>query len=381
MINQDFQRSFYQYKIHKDIKHINITILNKLILSCIWLFYVPLVVTKLFYSLLHKHCSRKKRVIVFDFNSKEPMKTILSELDTLENIEIIKNPKSLPVFPLILLKDFISSLCTQPLWTLKNLDFFGALSIKISIYYGYKVKYNLNNLTLFQEYSFYSSYLTRVFEYENGSLYNLMHGIPGEEASFFRFTKCFVWGDYFKNYYINNMAESSQFIVAGSIFHTKLKSLKVNTTERYDIIFALQGSQYSNRKYTEKIFSLLNHLHDDLNLKIAVKPHPQYEDDISNIKFDILETSPYEAIYSGKLIISQFSTMLLDAKSIGKKVFSFLPFNQKKLVGYLNEDEIAFTYLDAYMKIMKIINNKKEVNESIIDLNMNTVKVIEYETT
>lgn len=380
MMNEDLRRSYYQYVKQQEIGHIHIVFFKKIVLVLLFFMLLFTGVMTIFYGKSSKFKNYKK-LFIFPFTAKEPMKTIIDEFQNIENSRVIITPKQVIIFPAILYSDFLKTFIIHPFWTIKNLDFFGALAYKVSLYNGYKIRYGISKLLLFQEYSFYSSYLTRVFEYENGSLYNLMHGIPGEEASFFRFTKCFVWGDYFKNYYINNMAESSQFIVAGSIFHTKLKSLKVNTMERYDIIFPLQGSQYSNRKYTEKIFSLLNHLHDDLNLKIAVKPHPQYEDDISNIKFDILETSPYEAIYSGKLIISQFSTMLLDAKSIGKKVFSFLPFNQKKLVGYLSEDEIASTDLGAYMKIMKIINNKKEVDESIIDLNMNTVKVIEYETT
>lgn len=68
---------------------------------------------------------------------------------------------------------------------------------------------NLSNLTVLQEYSFYLSYFRRVVEHEGGNLYNIQQGIPGDTYCYFRFSKYFVCGEYYKNIYIHNKAEKN----------------------------------------------------------------------------------------------------------------------------------------------------------------------------
>ena len=363
MINEDLMRSFRQYKKQIEIGHIKISFFKKILLS---LFFFILFFT--FPITFFYKKKNKDFIYIFPFSNKEPMKSIVSKLQTIPNSKIIIRPNSFKVVPLNLYKDYLIFLLNNPQWTISNLDFFGALALKISKYYGYKVKYGCSKLLLFQEYSFYISYLTYLFEKDNGKLYGLMHGIPGEEASFFRFSKFFVWSKYFKNYYVNNNADVKQFKIVGSIVHNNLREKYiVEGREKYDIVYALQGDLYSNYKYKVMILELLEELKNDLKYKIAIKEHPIYRDTLPTHNFDILNNSSYEILFSSKLIISQFSTMLYDAKSLNKGAFALLPKEKIELVSYLEDEEIGFSKDESYKKIIHLIKANKENNFKVDD--------------
>jgi len=378
MINDDLMRSYNQYIKQQEIGHLKIIFLKKLLLSLLFFILLPLSFLKLFYI----KSKRDNKLFILPFGDREPIKSIINELEHLNNSEIIIYPKAFYIFPSLLIKDFMVTLLAHPLWTIKNLDFFGALSLKISKYYAYKVKYGMSNILLFQEYSFYSSYLTRVFEYEKGGLYNLMHGIPGREASYFRFTKCFVWSEYFKTYYIENSAEEKQFVIVGSIFHSKLyKSAKeASSVPRYDILYAMQGDTYGDDTYVQEVFDVLESLYEKMKIKIAIKPHPIYSNSIKIPKvFEVINLSPKEAILESNLILSHFSTMLLDAKVMNKNVVAFLPKEKLHLVSYLNEDEVALHKDDLFNKIIFLLNKESAPLCNVIELKLNTINLIEKE--
>ena len=376
MINDDLMRSYKQYIKQQEIGHLKINFSKKLLLSLLFFILLPLGILKLFYM----NTKKNSKLFIFPFGNKEPMKSIISELKNLNNSEIIIHPKAFYIFPFLLLKDFIGTLFTYPLWTIRNLDFFGALSLKVSKYYGYKVKYEMSKLLLFQEYSFYSTYLTRIFEHEQGGLYNLMHGIPGKEAAYFRFTKCFVWSEYFKTYYIENKSEEEQFLIVGSIFHSQLFNSIENIpfVPMYDILYAMQGDTYGDKKYVKEVFNVLEKLYEKKKMKIAIKVHPIYHNyiDIPKI-FEVINLSPKEAILESNLILSHFSTMLLDAKVLNKHVLAFLPEEKLHLVGYLNINEVVVTKDDLYNKIMFLLKEKLIPSCEIIDIELNTVNIIE----
>ena len=380
MNNKDLMRSYKQYKKHLKIGHLKLSFSKKFFLGVIFFILIPLVIVNIFFKIKYN-----KILYIFSFeNNKEPMISIISELTKINDTKIILDPKGIYILPRILLIDFFTLLISKPLWTLSNLDFFGALSLKISKYYGYKKKYNISKLLLFQEYSFYSSYLTYIFESENGKLYNMMHGIPGPESSFFRFSKCFVWGDYFKSYYISKQAESKQFIITGSIFHQLLSSHKRIGIEviDYDILYALQGDSYGNKNYTQYTLTILERLSNKNNLKIAVKPHPIYHTNIEIPKsFDILTLTLEESLLKSKLILSHYSTIFLDAKVLNRKVLAFLDKEQEELVRYLDKEEICFYKNDLYIHLEKILRKKIFDNslDDIINLNSDILKVVEDE--
>jgi len=377
MINDDLMRSYKQYIKQQEIGHLKINFLKKLLLSLLFFILLPLGILKLFYM----NTKKNSKLFIFPFGNKEPMKSIISELKNLNNSEIIIYPQAFYIFPFLLLKDFIGTLFTHPLWTIRNLDFFGALSLKVSKYYGYKVKYEMSKLLLFQEYSFYSSYLTKIFENENGNLYNLMHGIPGKEAAYFRFSKCFIWGKYFENYYISNGAERNQFTIVGSIYHTKLKNKENSNLGRYDIVYALQGDQYGNMYSTKMILSILQKIQSEYKLKVVVKQHPIYSNSVPIPRnIDIIDVSPFESIVNSKILISHFSTMLLDAKVLEKKVLAFVSKEEKEMVGYLSNNEIITEEKELSMAIIKLLRTNKgiELSTNIIDFELNTLETLKY---
>lgn len=376
MINDDLMRSYNQYIKQQDIGYLKINFFKKLLLSLLFFTLLPLSILNLFYV----KTKINNKLFIFPFGNKEPIKSIIGELEQLNNSKTIISPRAFYIFPFLLIKDFLATLLTHPLWAIKNLDFFGALSLKISKYYAYKVKYRISKLLLFQEYSFYSSYLTRVFEYEKGELYNLMHGIPGREATYFRFTKCFVWNEYFKTYYIKNKAEEEQFIIVGSIFHSQLykNNKKVAIDPKYDILYTMQGDAYGDEQYVQEIFNVLEMLHEKKKIKIAIKPHPIYCNQIDIPEsFEVIDLYPEEAILESSLILSHFSTMLLDAKIMNKNVLAFLPKEKLHLVGYLNMNEVISNKDDLFHKIIFLLNKKSNSSCNIIDFELNTVNIIE----
>jgi len=356
VIIPDIKRSYYQYKKHIKIGHFAPTLAQKILFICMF-FILP-------FTIPFKYIYKKRlkyKLLVLPFSDKEPMRTLINRLNKKKNFKIVVKPKSYWIAPIKLYQDFFILLVKSPQWTICNLDFFGALSIKISQYYGYKCKYGIDRVLIFQEYSFYSSYLTYIIESDGGRLYNLMHGIPGKEASFFRFSKCFVWEEYFKNFYIHNGALKDQFMIVDSVYHTELKKQVEHLTgsKRYDIVYVLQGDEYSNKRYKELILDLLKFFQERYHRKVALKPHPIYRDKIATDSFVMLDGSIYDIFQSSELVISQFSTVLYDAKSIGKKVLAILPKDMQYLVGYLDDSQVAVDMDDAKEKILDLL--KKEM--------------------
>jgi len=380
MIDSDLMRSYYQYKKHQEVGHLKISFFKKILLSLLFFMLIPSFIFKVFYLICFKRDGSDKGLYIFPFTIYEPMKSIVAKLESIENTTVVNFPKALPIFPTVLLKDFGNILFKKPFWTLKNLDFFGALAFKILPHYGYKMKYNISKLLLLQEYSFYSSYLTHMYESENGSLYNIMHGIPGEEASFFRFTKCFVWGEYFKDFYIKNHAKESQFVIAGSIYHKKLlDNYCLDKENKVDILYALQGDKFIDRKYTQDTYDALLKVQKEVGITIAVKPHPRFSNsDIIPKSFIKIDSSPIKSICDSTLIISHFSTILLDAKVVGKNVLAFVPLGHHNLVNYLEFDEIVYDKDTLYESIVNIFHQKKDINtfKSIINLQLDTKEII-----
>ena len=375
----DLMRSYDQYKKYEELGHMKMSRVQKIVLTGAFFMFLPLMILKVYYKIfsVKKH---KYRIHIFPFVDSEPFATLARALARIKKSKVIVYPKALFVFPSILWFDFLDTLLRKPVWTVRNLDFFAALALKVSKYYGYKRKYGIDRLLLFQEYSFYSSYLTRVFENEKGKVYNLMHGIPGKEACCFRFSKCFVWGAYFKDYYIQNHAHKQQFVIVGSIYHVALKQKKVSGEAIYDIIYAMQGDRYSDESDTRGMLEILLRIQQEKGLKVAVKPHPLYpnKEQIPSA-LPILELTPLESIYHTKMIVSHFSTMLLDAKVLGKKVLAFLPKERRELVMYLHADEVIFEkkrLCDGIVRVWKT-SNDHTLPEEMIDSSIDTLRTIE----
>ncbi|PTB86936.1 hypothetical protein C9925_02035, partial [cyanobacterium G8-9] len=209
-----------------------------------------------------------------------------------------------PKLPWIFVKDIGILLIKEPLFFMQNLYFIGALSLKISHYNHMIHKHHINYLIVFQEYSFYSSYLTRIMENNEGRVYNIQHGIPGDTYSFFRFSKCFIWGEYYKKKYIQNKAFSSQFILSGSIFHDSIVIKKKK--EYIDILYIMQG-YVGNTEDILSILLLLEKLSAQYTVRIL--QHPRHK---ISIPYNLVEYEGQiiEGIQCSEVILSQYSTAI-----------------------------------------------------------------------
>ena len=354
MINRDLYRSYKQYKKQLEIGYKKISLWQKMILSVLFFALMPLAILQ--YCCHFRKNRTSTKLTVFPFGQKEPMNIIINELQKIDGVHIIVFPKGLPIFPTQLIKDFLKTVYEHPLWVMRNMDFWGALSLRCSQYYGYKLKYGIDKLMLFQEYSFYSSYLTYLFESERGSLYNLMHGVPGLEACCFRFTKCFVWSEYFKDFYCKNGAKKDQFIISGSIYHAYLvKNTKKNKeTYDYDIVYALQGDTHCPQHMIKYMFNVLERIVKEKGWKIVVRPHPIYQTHVRIPPLlEVIEESSILMLSNTKMLVSHFTSMFLDAKILNKKVLAYVPKELLPVVGYLDDNEIVVTKDLLYKKILE----------------------------
>lgn len=90
--------------------------------------------------------------------------------------------------------------------------------------------------------------------------------------SFFRFHKCYVWDEFYKDLFIKLRAESKQFIVEvpdSIIFTEKEKYVK-----QLDYTYYLMAE---DRDVLQVISNSLKKLKDN-GYSVAVRPHPRYSD-------------------------------------------------------------------------------------------------------
>ena len=194
-------------------------------------------------------------------------------------------------------------------------------------------------------------------EKNDGSLYNIMHGVPGNSYGYFRFTKCFVWGKYYKHFYIKHKAEPNQFIVSGSIFHHAIlnqKNIPAKSPD-IDILYAMDGDVTGYKE----VFSVLEKLSQQY--RIRIKQHPRYKTVVPNTLKET-DADIITAIRMSRLVIGHFTTALLDASVLKINVLSYLggmP-EKRKYVNYLTNDQIAFSPPELEKRIFETMNKNDQ---------------------
>lgn len=359
MIQSDLLRSYHQYKLQDDLHYRKISWLKKILLTIyfIVLFFLSLLFSKLFF----KKKTLNPTPFIIHYSNIDPHKSIQQELKKRLGFRSIKRSKLFfPVLPTLFIKDIFLSpkLLLSPV-------FLGALSYKVAQHYHICKRHNISYLFVLQEYSFYMSYLCRILENENSYLLNLMHGIPGPEATFFRFSKCFVWGEYYKKFFINNNAEANQFIITGSIYHNLLKK-ECTSNIHFDIVYIMQGCHVPD----EEIFDVINTLESiSKKYSIAIKQHPLYKKELSTQLIDISHNSIRDTLQSTRLIISHFSTTLLDAKMCNIATLSYGPYAE--LTPFLEERE-RVTKREELLSTIEILLQSKISNNINYYINTNS---------
>lgn len=354
-MNNDLLRSYQQYRSQQQSGFLRIGFMTKIGLSFIF-----------FLLLLSSLFSRKKstfgKTAIINYGNTDSLNSVYKALSfpTIDNQTL---RKTLPVLPPVFLKDIIDAWREEWKFIATNLPFLGVLAFRCGQYYGTVQNHKIQKLIVMQEYSYYMSYLTRLMENEGKQLFNIMHGIPGKEASYFRFTHCFVWGEYFKNYYIANYADPIQFIVSGSIYHQILKNLPP-IQETIDILYMMQGDEdwvISHNELTET-FEILKKLSS--HFKIACKRHPQYPMQAVPDELMIIEGSPTQLMLTSKIILSHHSTSLLDAIILGKRALAFVKRNREGMLQFLPLNNIITSKEMLLYRLQNLLNHPDNETDS-----------------
>jgi hypothetical protein len=378
IINNDLKRSFLQYKKNKKLKYIKLSWKHRVI---IFLFSPIIVILPLFFilNLFFKERKKNNSVHILKYSDKNPYILIYNELvKNFKNDLIFIDYKSfyLPIVPKILLIDYYKILLLKPIFFFCNIDFFLFLVFKLFKYIYFIKFYNIEKLIVLQEYSFYMSYLTRIMEYENKSLFNIMHGIPGKTYNSFRFTKCFIWGEYFKKIYLRYGAYKNQFVVSGSIYHNYLLKNYKNNNEQIDIVYIMAGKM----NFYQEVIEVLEKLSIDFTIRI--KQHPRHYIKLDTFliedKRDIITI-----IDSSKIIIGHYTTGIFDAYILNKKVISYMKGYEHfvEYMNYLSNKNIVYNKIDLE-KLINFQSNQKCLelyNNDVIDSKINCFKTLKKE--
>jgi len=376
MKNSDLQRSYNQFIKHRETGHLKLTNIDKVILSIGFVLLLPTVVL----NLLSKQKAENENTHVLEYTNTQPYKTIYHQLRAINGFKFVtKNKNTVPILPTILLKDFFHLLISNPKFVVQNMPFFGALAYKLSLYNSLISKHRISKLIVLQEYSFYSSYFTRVMEHKGGKLYNIQHGIPGESYCYFRFSKCFIWGEHYRQEYIRNGADPSQFVIAGSVFHNAIKVNDDKYDEDVDILYVMQGYT-SGKEEVLKILEILKKLSHVYNVKIL--QHPRHNVDIDNILVEY-NGDIIGAIQDSKVVLSHYSTALLDAQYLNKYAIAYVGNNVKirRYLSYLDEKQIISDYETLEFRLQEALKQKFEIDfkTTYLDKSKNPIKVIREE--
>lgn len=376
MLDSDLKRSYYQYLKHIKVDLVQLNFVHRWSLSFI---FIVIFLSSLVFSFIYYRKKAGKRINSMICSSdREPYDSIKNGLLKNDVVELAKiNRFAPPVLPMM----FYVEVFKNFRFYMKRMDFLGAMSIKLVQYFSLYHKKNMRVLIVLQEYSFYMSYLTALVEARDGKLFNIMHGIPGEEASFFRFSKCFVWGTYYKNFFIRNFAEKRQFVVSGSIYHTALKSrIEHNIQKKYDIVYLMQGNRFATSDEVSDVLKILSQL--SRQYKVAVKQHPLHYVKLDYNIEEIEIKNVFDVYQNCKIVLSHFSTSLLDAKLLGINAVSYSKINRESMLGFMEEDEIMHNegeLLNCLKNRLEKGYEAKPLSADYIDTSVDTVSLIKNE--
>lgn len=366
-MNSDLFRSYQQYHWQQENGFLPLALRTKIGLILI---FIIMLVSALFPR--KKTSSHTTAIINYgESDALRPVYTTLS-FPTISNHTL---RKTFPILPYVFLQDMIQMWRSDWKFVVKNLPFLGILGLRCGQYYSIIHKQQIKNLIVMQEYSYYMSYLTRLLEHEEKHLFNIMHGIPGKEACYFRFTRCFVWGEYFKHYYITNHADPHQFIISGSIYHRMLKKLPpIEST--IDVLYMMQGDEEFVIPSQERLetFEILEKI--SKKFTVACKRHPQYPNQSVPYNLRVVEGSATELIRISKIILSHHSTSLLDGMILGKHVLAFIKQNRKPMLQFLPDNNIVTTKESLYRSIstyLETLFTPSEISYALDDIDAHTV--------
>lgn len=142
--------------------------------------------------------------------------------------------------------------------------------LKIAMYRYAINTWNPKAIVVTSEYSFTSSILTDYCEGQGIEHINIMHGekMMYIRDSFFRFSKCYVWDEFYKNLFYKLNAETTQFKIEAPPSQRPWSLVGIEKINDYT--YYLAGEKKRRLLLIEKSLSVLK----NKGFIIAIRPHP-----------------------------------------------------------------------------------------------------------
>lgn len=203
--------------------------------------------------------------------------------------------------------------------------------IKVSTYSYYCIKYNPDAIITTSEYSFTSSILTRYLEQLSVKHINIMHGekIYNIRDSFFRFSECIVWDQYYVDLLCKLRAYPKQFHVELPPRHLGLLKYKRKTDNSLNNkLLKFYWASEVDGKELEYITKELIRLQDS-GIRVVIRNHPVYGEHLEKIAkhyfrgFPIenpFEIDIYDSLAETDYVFGTYTTVLYEASLMGKVI-------------------------------------------------------------
>ncbi|SUY45689.1 Uncharacterised protein [Clostridium putrefaciens] len=344
----DYERSYFQYICQKRQMGFLFNILSNF--SAFFLFII------FYFKLSLKVMSKSVTECEAVFLSNDISRNILPDTLYEEFKEIMYN-NNFDAF--ILTKD--DKRFVRGLWKRHPLSFYFLYKcmMKISMYSAQIQMYSPKAIITYSEYSFTSSVLTTYCKLMNVEHINVMHGEKLFDIvdSFFRFDRCYVWDEFYKDLFIKLRAYNNQFIV--EVPPSLKMDLSYDIKPIYDFTYYLMNE---NEVQLNLIKNSLETLKSQ-NKRIAVRPHPRYSNKrlISKVfnGFSIEDcpiVSIKESFEKTSGIMSQYSTVLLQGSYNNKNIIIDNLTNEEN---YKRLFEVDYIMLSKPHKLLSEIINER----------------------
>lgn len=322
----DIQRSINQYRCQCLFVPTSKVILRDLLSPFVILFLIVYALTKAPFVKKEK----KEKIIGQFYDYRELIPLELKGMRLISNADWGGKMALLPKDLIYIIKS-LARYSYRPYFCLKCI-------INLSKYRYFIIKYHPDIIADHAEFSCTSSFLTQFCNSQHIKHYNVMHGekLYYIRDSFFRYDRCYVWDNYYKDLFIRLRAESNQFVIEypKSIINVKEREKK---NEMYvDYRYYLQIPTVEQMKSILESMSFAKRLGKTVKYRIhpnhmnieAVKLIP--EEELENPReVDILDS----LVNSGH-VVGSYTTTLTHAYYAGLNVIL---------------DDV--TYKDTYLKL------------------------------
>ncbi len=203
------------------------------------------------------------------------------------------------------------------------------LIVKIS-QYSYLINcYHPKVIIATSEYSFCSSVLTGFCEEQEIKHFNVMHGEKSFNIrdSFFKFSHCYIWEDYYVDLFQTLKADINQFIVERPPKQLKIISLGDSSKPPENIIKFYWGSEYNK----DELIFISQHLKriKEMGFNIIVRFHPLHKNVFYKKVYPFLKTfkiedpasvTLYTSLLETEYVFGTYTTVLYEGYLMNRKL-------------------------------------------------------------